>query len=139
MKNHGLLYTGVILLLLNISVVLAGAIIIRFEAQSTGDDIVVTWESSSESEVDHYNVLRGTSMDGEFTTIHEEKSKGFGYTYIFNDNSAYKSSNSGSFYCYKLEIILTDGSKAEVKAISVTHDKVSTTKKTWGSIKALFR
>ncbi len=44
-----------------------------------------------------------------------------------------------SFYAYGLVIVDQDGSRSEPMHTFVTHNGVSSVKRTWGSIKALFR
>ena len=137
MKKRYLIYFITILF---ISTLLAGAIVTRFDAESNDDSIIVTWETANEEGVNKFNLLRSYSVDGQFSVVHEQKAKGYGFVYKFTDNSVYKNSSvNASFYVYKLEIVLTDGTKAEVAPISVHHDQVSSIKRTWGSIKALFR
>ena len=59
-----------------------------------------------------------------------------GYSYV--DENAYKS--SGAFYAYGLILVDYSGNRSEVVMnTQVIHDNVSSVKRTWGSIKALFR
>ena len=92
-------------------------------------------EFISEPNVQNYEILRGPDKD-ILNFLNTVKSKGSNSTYTFVDESAYKTSNS--FYAYGLVIVYTDGTKSDPMRISVTHG-VSSVKRTWGSIKALFR
>ncbi|MBE2279223.1 MAG: hypothetical protein IAE91_02440 [Ignavibacteriaceae bacterium] len=64
------------------------------------------------------------------------RDRGSNSSYSFLDEGAYKSSDV--LYIYRLKIIDKDNTQAYSKEISVNH-AVSGVKKTWGSIKAMFR
>ena len=118
------------------TIIYAGAIIQSFEARSNGDNIMLTWQSGDEHNVSHYEIFRGPNKDhiSALTTI---PAKGSNSDYSFIDENAYKTSDS--FYAYALVIVDRDGSKSEPMFKFVYHDRVSSFKRTWGSIKAIFR
>lgn len=118
------------------SILYAGAIIQSFEAQSNGDNIVLTWQSLDENNVKHYEILRGPDKDrlSFLTTV---DAQGDNSNYTFTDENAYKTTDS--FYAYGLVIVDYDGTKSEPMHVFVYHDRVSSFKRTWGSIKAIFR
>ena len=118
------------------SVLYAGAIIQSFEAQSNGDNIVLSWQSADEQNVSHYEILRGPSRD-HVSSLTSIPAKGSNSEYTFTDENAYKTSDA--FYAYALVIVDRDGSKSEPMFKFVYHDRVSSFKRTWGSIKAIFR
>lgn len=125
----------VFLLLFSFSLLVGGALIQNFMAESDGENIILTWNSISEPNVKNYEILRGPDKDMlNFLSI--INAKGSNSTYTFVDESAYKTSNS--FYAYGLVVVYNDGTKSDPMRISVTHG-VSSVKRTWGSIKALFR
>ncbi|MCB0730529.1 MAG: hypothetical protein KDC88_05800 [Ignavibacteriae bacterium] len=133
MKNFPKIF---IILFLSVSFLFGGAIIQFFVADSNGDNIVLTWQSTSEQNVKHYEILRGPDKD-HLTVIDIILSKGDNSNYSYTDENAYKTTNS--FYAYGLVIVDNDGSKSEPMHTFVTHNGVSSVKRTWGSIKALFR
>ena len=124
-----------IVVLLNFSLLLAGALIDNFMAESDGENIILTWNSLSEPNVKHYEILRGPDKS-ILNFLSSVNAEGDNSVYSFVDKSAYKTSSS--FYAYGLVIVYNDGTKSEPMRISVTHG-VSNVKRTWGSIKALFR
>ena len=125
-----------LLVFLNFTILFGGALIQYFVADSNGDNIVLTWQSTSEQNVKHYEILRGPDKD-HLSLITVVDSKGDNSNYSFVDENAYKTSES--FYAYGLVIVDRDGSRSEPMNVFVTHNGVSGVKRTWGSIKALFR
>jgi len=125
-----------IAVLLSSTLIFAGALIQFFVADSDGDNIVLTWQSSSEQNVKHYQVLRGSDKD-HLSMIAIVPAKGNSSSYTYVDENAYKTTDS--FYAYGLVIVDEDGSKSESMYTFVSHNGVSGIKQTWGSIKALFR
>lgn len=124
------------LILVSSSLLFGGALIQFFVAESNGENIELTWQSSSEQNVHHYEILRGPDKD-HLSTIATVPAKGDNSTYTYMDENAYKTTDS--FYSYGLIIVDEDGSKSSPMFIGVTHSGVSSVKRTWGSIKALFR
>lgn len=121
---------------LNFTLLFGGALIQYFVADSDGDNIVLSWQSTSEQNVKQYEVLRGPDKD-HLSLITTIKSKGDNSNYSYVDESAYKTTDS--FYAYGLVIVDHDGSRSDPMNTFVTHNGVSSVKRTWGSIKALFR
>lgn len=128
-------YTIFLLLFTFVTLVFGNAFIQNFVAESDGDNIILTWNSLSESNVKSYEILRGPDRDNlsYFATV---PAKGDNSTYSFIDQSAYKTANN--FYAYGLVIVDENGSRSNVTHTRVDHN-VSSVKRTWGSIKALFR
>jgi len=121
---------------LNMSILFGSAFIQFFVADSNGDNIVLSWQSTTEESVNHYEILRGPDRDNlSILTTVEAKGNNSNYSYV--DESAYKTAES--FYAYGLVIVDNDGSKSEPMYRFITHNGVSSVKRTWGSIKALFR
>jgi hypothetical protein len=88
--------------------------ITNYELRITGDkEVVNSWFSANEVNVNHYNVERST--DGRvFNTVGVVKAKGSG-EYSFVDDSAI-----GGVSYYRLEVVDKDGSKAYSKVVSVS-------------------
>ena len=104
-------------------------------ARSSGDNVIVTWQTLQENNVKHFTIQRRT-QDGPFMEIGtlEPESDKF-YEYL--DETAYKT--SGTLYLYRIAIVDFNGTITHSKEVPVLHDNISSVKKTWGSIKALFR
>lgn len=126
----------IVLIIFTSTIVLGGAIINFFVAESNGDNIVLTWQSGSEQNVKEYEVLRGPDKD-HLAVIATIKAKGDNTTYSYIDQNAYKTNDS--FYSYGLVVVDSDGIRSSTMYSFITHSGVSSVKRTWGSIKALFR
>jgi hypothetical protein len=109
-------------------------------AAQSGNSIRITWQSESENGVDYYQVFRSSSKDGPFTCIRSNVSRLGSYQmYVLDDNcDLFKT--SGRILFYKVRVVLVDGSFKESVAVSTYYSSTSSTaKRTWGSIKAMFR
>jgi hypothetical protein len=115
----------------------SGAFLDFFNGRSDGDNIVLEWKTRSESNLLRYEIQRKAGYDGEFVTLATVTPKGSNSLYTYTDRSAYKATES--LYIYRLKIVDSDGSPASFSnEIPVSHS-VSSVKRTWGSIKAMFR
>ncbi len=119
-----------------LSINIGSAFIQFFVADSDGESITLSWQSTDEQNVKEYEILRGPDKDN-LALISTVPAKGSNSSYVFYDKSAYKSNSS--FYAYGLVIVDIDGKRSEPMYTFVSHDGVSSVKRTWGSIKALFR
>lgn len=126
----------VLILLFSFSILFGGALIQYFVADSDGDNIVLSWQSTSEQNVKEYEIYRGPDRE-RLALIASVPAKGDNSNYSYVDENAYKTTDS--FYAYGLVIVDNDGSKSATMHTFVTHNGVSSVKRTWGSIKALFR
>ncbi len=129
-------YTAILLILTAISLN-AGATIAEpgLAARSSGDNVFVTWQTLEENNVKNFVVERKT-QDSQFIEIGvvlPEKDKYYEYV----DETAYKA--SGTLYTYRVKIVDNNGNYTYSNEAPVLHDNISSVKKTWGSIKALFR
>lgn len=113
------------------------------EARSSGGEIIVTWKVLDESGVQRYDILRSVGSINEAIGKIEyvvvgsvSELKGNNSIYTFVDKSAFKSTDRA--YLYKIRIINGENPPPETQPVSVTHIS-STAKRTWGSIKAMFR
>lgn len=114
----------------------AGAVILKFTGSSQNGNVVLKWEVGSESDLNHYSIERKT-INGNFVELGNIKPTNSS-SYSYTDETAYKSSNS-SIYVYRLKIVDNSNSATYSNEITVYNNGVSGIKKTWGSIKALFR
>lgn len=115
--------------------IFAGAFLEWFTAKSDGNNVTLSWFTSSEENLKEFIVLRGTDKDN-LSEIGTVDAKGDNSLYKFTDENAYKENES--FYVYRLRLVDSDGNYSYSGIASVTHN-VSSVKRTWGSIKALFR
>jgi hypothetical protein len=131
-----LVATVLLLITLLASLALAGAILNRFAvSRSTSGDVVVEWTTGSESDLRYFEVQRMAGIQGEYATLGFVQPKGSNSTYQFVDKSAYKTSDA--IYKYRLAIVNRDGSASYSQELTVS--SLSGVKRTWGSIKAMFR
>ncbi len=131
-----ILRISVILLLVS-ATAFGGAFLDFFNGRSDGDNIVLEWKTRSESNLLRYEIQRKAGQDGEFVTLSTVNPKGSNSLYTYIDRSAYKATES--IYVYRLKIVdATGGPASYSNDITVSHS-VSSVKRTWGSIKAMFR
>jgi hypothetical protein len=129
----------IVLLALASLFTLAYAIVIKDKpvAYSSGGDIVVRWTTVDETGVTQFDVLRRAGTSGDFTVIGTvNQLKGNNSTYEYVDRSVFKISSG--IYQYKIRIINGQNPSPETDVVTVSHVS-STVKRTWGSIKAMFR
>lgn len=117
----------------------AAAVVIkeRPTAQSNGSDVTVRWNTSDESGVIRFEVMRRSGTAGDFMVVGSiDQLKGNNSSYEFVDKSAFKTTDG--IYQYKVRIINGQIPPPETEIVPVAH-LTSTAKRTWGSIKAMFR
>jgi hypothetical protein len=119
-----------------ISLIFAGAKLTFFNAKSEGGDIVLEWQTAQETNLKEFIVQRRT-LNSKYIDLAKVNPKGDNSLYTYRDESAYKTTDA--FFIYRLKIVDTDGSNPHYSAeVSISHN-ISSVKRTWGSIKALFR
>jgi len=114
--------------------VFAGAYLEQFSASSDGDDIKLEWKTGEESGVRSFIIERSQISYDNFTEIATVKPQGSNSFYSYTDKSAYKATDL--IFKYRLKIVASEVSYS--KTISVSQN-ISGVKRTWGSIKAMFR
>ncbi len=108
-----------------------------FSAVSNGTNITLHWISDDESGVMHYELERKAGINGQFLTLAPVVLRGNNIVYEYVDDSAFRITES--VYQYQLKVVFTNGAAPVYYGpITVRHD-VSSVRKTWGSIKAMFR
>jgi hypothetical protein len=104
---------------------------------SNGTSIVIRWQSEDESRVQRVEIERQVGIDGPFITLREIQLKGNDQAYEYVDDSAFRL--NGSLYNYRLKVQMAGISlPVYYGPISVSHN-VNSVRRTWGSIKAMFR
>ncbi len=124
----------ILLVIIAAGLIFAGVDLLKFTARSSGGNIILDWQTISETNLRQFVVERKT-VNGSFMevgTVHPREDKNYEYV----DQTAFKTYDQ--LYVYRLRIVDNDGSVSYSGEIAVPHN-VSSVKRTWGSIKALFR
>jgi lipopolysaccharide export LptBFGC system permease protein LptF len=106
------------------------------QAKSDGNNVTVQWGTGDESQILGFEVERRNGTSGEFVTIADVQKKGSNSFYEYIDKSAFKT--TGTIYQYRIKVVLKNGGVEHSTIITVSHN-VSNVKRTWGSLKAMFR
>jgi len=125
----------IFVVLLFVSVAFAGAILNYFEVSSQSENVQVEWKTGDESNVNHFSILRKTPQTSyvEIATVQPRGSNSL-YTYV--DQSIYKTNDV--IFIYQLKIVDNDMLTTYSIERSASPN-ISGIKRTWGSIKAMFR
>jgi hypothetical protein len=126
--------TIILILFTLVATVFAGAYLEQFNASSEGDDIKLEWKTGEEASVKSFVIERSPISYESFVEIATIKPQGSNSFYSYTDNSAYKATEL--VFKYRLKIVASEVSYS--KTISVSQN-ISGVKRTWGSIKAMFR
>lgn len=129
----------VILMTLLVSVMvaaLAAVIKDRPTAMSNGSDIVLRWNTEDEAGVHAFVVIRRSGVEGEFMPIATVGPKGNNSSYEYADRSVFKF--SGGIFQYRIRVQNGQTPWPESEIVTVSHVS-SAPRRTWGSIKAMFR
>ncbi len=132
MKNR---YTAIFIILLIVSTAFAGALLDYFHAQNDGDNVKLEWKTTTESNLANFVIQRRTP-DSQFIDLATLNPKGNNSVYTYIDQAAYKMADL--VFVYRLKIADNDGSLSYSNEVSVSPN-ISGVKRTWGSIKAMFR
>jgi hypothetical protein len=122
-------------LLLSIGLI-ASTTLESFTAVSDGSQVQLNWKTSVESNL-HSFIIERKTVQGSYIQIAEISAKGSYSDYTFTDANLYKTTNT-TLFKYKLKIVDNDGSVIDSKELPVSNT-LSGIKRTWGSIKAMFR
>lgn len=106
------------------------------QARSDGSNVTIQWGTTDESSVKEFVIERRSGTAGEFVAIAVIAKQGSNSFYEYVDKSAFKS--TGSVYQYRIKIISSSGGAEFSNVITISHN-VSGVKRTWGSLKAMFR
>ena len=130
------IFTIAFLFLIACGVGSAQTISLRDPQPQSDGTIIISWTVDSETGVDHYEIYRSTSNVGQFLKIGDQKCGVF----EFKDTGLFKT--SVKYFCYRVIAMGTDETFRSQSAIVGTlyNDGTSSAaKRTWGSIKAMFR
>ncbi len=132
MKNR---VTVIFILFIIVSTAMAGALLDYFHAQTEGENVKLEWKTTTEANLADFIVQRKTP-DTQFTDLVSISPTGNNSVYSYVDQAAYKMTNP--IFVYRLKIVDRDGSATYSSVVSVSPN-ISGVKRTWGSIKAMFR
>jgi hypothetical protein len=125
----------IFLILAFVSVAFGSAILNYFEVKSQGDNVQVEWQTGTESNINHYSIQRRTPQTS-FVEIATIQPKGSNSLYTYVDQSIYKTNDV--IFIYQLKIVDSD-MQATYSVERSASPNISGIKRTWGSIKAMFR
>ncbi len=113
----------------------------EFGAKNDGNDVLVYWRTGDESAVKEFQVFRRAASASDYVQTPigvVEAKRQSNSTYTFRDLNAF--GKVTSFYFYRLVIVYTDNStRVYANDAGIDHGEVSGVRRTWGSIKAMFR
>lgn len=118
-----------------VATIYAGASVSYFHVRSEGDNIKLEWQTSSESNLQNFVIERKTPQS-TFIEVGSVSPKGGSSVYSYVDQNTYKTNDV--IFIYRLKLVDNDGSVSYSYETTVSHS-VSSVKRTWGSIKAMFR
>lgn len=106
------------------------------QASSDGVNITIRWVTEDETNVARFDIERRTDDEAGYTAVASLDPKGPSlYEYV--DRSVFR--KTATIYHYRIKISFTNGSAPIYTTdLSVSHI-VSGVRRTWGSIKAMFR
>lgn len=118
-----------------IATVYAGAYIEYFHGRSDSEDVRLEWQTGEEANLQKFVIERKTPQSS-FTEITTIAPKGSNSYYSFIDQNAYKTNDI--VFVYRLKIVDNNSQVTYSIETTVSHS-ISGVKRTWGSIKAMFR
>ena len=121
--------------LLFISTFFLGVHYSDFNIVSDTNNVVLSWHTNLEEGLKETSVERKV-VNGAFSSVGSVDAKGNNSSYSYVDENAFKIEEG--VYVYRLRFINGNGTSSLSSEQAVTH-LTSVSKKTWGSIKALFR
>ena len=113
----------------------AGAYLSYFHVRSEDNNIVLNWQTTQEINLKDFKIERRSS-DGPFMEIGSVSATGENSIYSYTDENAFKTNDA--LYVYRLKLVDNDATSTYSIEVAVSHNP-TTVKRTWGSIKALFR
>ena len=134
--KRSLLLGGVLALSLS-GIVSAAVIKGQPTARSDGSSITIHWDSDDETGIIGYEIARKAGWDGQYIVLMSlYKNRGSNQPNDFVDETAFRT--AGTYYKYRITAVYASGARSDPYETGVSH-YVSSVKRTWGSIKAMFR
>ena len=126
----------VFLLVFMVGLALASVVFSRFDARTEGNDIVVSWESSVETDIREYVLERRTIFDAQFLEMARLTAHGPNSPYTYRDERVFKV--QAEQVSYRLRMLDNSGSFVGVTDPITVDYTPTAVRRTWGSIKAMF-
>jgi len=133
--------TLALLALFILTTTLFAAVVQYYDAKGDANGITVRWGMQDQSGVAKFDVYRkeASSTVGSWTwlaSIQARTDGGKDYSYL--DNAVFKDQSRA--FKYKIQLVSTSGAEEAAFEVTASYDGLSSTaKRTWGSIKAMFR
>ena len=106
-----------------------------FSAVNLSQGVLLQWTTARETGVTEFNIQR--SFDGQrFFTIHTISPLGSNHTYTYTDNDLFKGPQQTFYYRIEISDSQDRVSYSSTEAVSLNFSGI---RRTWGSIKAMFR
>jgi hypothetical protein len=106
------------------------------QASSDGINITIRWVTEDESNVARFEIERRTDNDAAYATVASLDPKGPSlYEYV--DRSVFR--KTATIYHYRVKIYFSSGAPPVYSIDLPVSHTVSGVRRTWGSIKAMFR
>ena len=121
--------------LLLLTTAFAGALLDYFHVRNDGDDAIIEWKTSQEINVQNFVIQRRgpQTQYSDVATITPHPDNPF---YSYTDKAIYKTNDY--IFIYRLKIVDNNQQTSYSEEASVSLS-ISGVKRTWGSIKAMFR
>jgi len=126
--------TAILLIFIIQNLLLANAEILEFRAEPSPNQITLAWKTGQEDNISIFHVERSANNE-DFLKIGEVSPRGNNSSYEFIDDSISRTKN---IYYFRIKVVNNDGTFQYSESLPVIPN-VSSTKRTWGMIKALFR
>ncbi|MBM3329019.1 MAG: hypothetical protein FJY67_06040 [Calditrichaeota bacterium] len=129
------LASGIIILLAAAALWAESRAVQDFRAWVESPEVQIEWTGGSEAGVTTFRLQR--SFDGQrFSTIHTAAPTGDGSRYSFTDRDLFKGEPRSVEYRVEVGLI---GNRTEWSEVEIVTLSFSNIRRTWGSIKAIFR
>lgn len=128
--------TTAFFVLLFITSIFGGAFLDYFHVWTQGENVVLEWRTQEEKDVKNF-VIERKNPQGSFVSIATIQPKGSYSTYTYTDEAAYKMNDL--IFVYRLKIVDNNSSSPTYSNPATVSPNISDVRRTWGSIKAMFR
>ncbi len=130
---------SIAVLLLSVgSLIAVGNIFLSVKAESRGEEIIIEWNSGGEAGFHTFEIERKSNEVPTYRRIGQIVAKGDNGSYRFVDNGAFYKSDGDKEFTYRVKAV-GSGLEQYSPPVTVSHQVVSSVKRSWGMIKELFR
>jgi hypothetical protein len=107
-----------------------------FKATNADADVILSWKTIDETNVKEFQIDRHSNDDPDYKLIGSVPAT-HQASYSFRDQTAFKKATS--IYYYRLVIVFNDNTTQIFSGEASIDHTVSGVRRTWGSIKSMFR